>query len=193
VILAAVMTAVAAVAAVIISFAPSPGPPGPAVAQATLSTGATSYMGVYENGPPQDYGPVAGFTKAADRQLDLVGYYSGWDEPFQTSFARTVSGHGAVTIMHWDPTDASTTDIAAGNYDRYLPSFAVTVRDSGKQVVIGFGHEMNATWYSWGYGQPAGRVRGRLAAHRATVPCSGGRQCHLAVDDQTPTCPAPGR
>ena len=44
VILAAVMTAVAAVAAVIISFAPSPGPPGPAVAQATLSTGAASYM-----------------------------------------------------------------------------------------------------------------------------------------------------
>ena len=68
-------------------------------------------------------------------------------------FARTVSGHGAVTIMQWDPTDASTTDTAAGNYDRYLPSFAVTVRDFGKQVVIGSGREMNATWYSWGYGQ----------------------------------------
>ena len=76
VILAAVMTAVAAVAAVIISFAPSP---APAVAQATLSTGAASYMWVYENGPLQDYGPVADFTKAAGRQLNLVGYYSGWD------------------------------------------------------------------------------------------------------------------
>lgn len=52
-----------------------------------------------------------------------------------------------MTIMHWDPTDASTTDIAGGNY-RYLPSFAITVRDFGKQVGIGFGHEMNATWYS---------------------------------------------
>ena len=38
-----------------------------------------------------------------------------------------------------------------GAYDKYLRSFAVSVRDFGKPVVIGFGHEINATWYSWGY------------------------------------------
>jgi hypothetical protein len=149
---AAVVIAVAAVAAVIISFAPSPGSPGPPEAQATLPTGAGSYMGVYENGPPQTYQPVAEFAKVTGRQPNLVGYYSGWKEPFQTSFAQTVSGHGAVTIMQWDPTDASVAGIAAGEYDSYLRSFAISVRDFGKAVVIGFGHEMNATWYSWGYG-----------------------------------------
>jgi Glycosyl hydrolase family 26 len=153
VMLAAVVAAVAAVAAVIISFAPSPRSTGPAVAQATLSTGAASYLGVYENGPPQNYGPVAHFAKVAGRQPNLIGYYSGWEEPFQTSFARTVSGHGAVTIMQWDPTGASVAGIAAGDYDSYLRSFAVSVREFGEPVVIGFGHEMNATWYSWGYGQ----------------------------------------
>jgi len=29
--------------------------------------------------------------------------------------------------------------------------FARAVRDFGHPVVIGFGHEMNADWYSWGY------------------------------------------
>ncbi len=151
--LAAVVLVVAAVAVVIIRFGPSPVRPGSPVAHATLSTGAASYMGVYEDGPPRDYDPVAEFTRVAGRQPNLVGYYSGWGEPFQASFARTVAGHGAVTILQWDPTDASVAGIADGAYDNYLRSFADDVRAFGQPVVIGFGHEMNATWYSWGYHQ----------------------------------------
>ena len=147
---AAVVVVVGAVAAVIIRFAPSG--PDPAVAHATLSASPASYLGVYESGPPREYGPVADFARAAGRQPNLVGYYSGWGEAFQTSFAQTVNSHGAVTILQWDPTDASVAGIAAGDYDNYLRSFADGVRDFGKAVVIGFGHEMNATWYSWGYG-----------------------------------------
>ena len=47
---------------------------------------------------------------------------------------------------------ASVPKIAAGGYDSYLRSFAASVREFGRPVVIGFGHEMNAYWYSWGYG-----------------------------------------
>jgi hypothetical protein len=148
--LAAVVVAVATVAAIIIRFAPSPS--GPDVAQASLPTGVACYLGVYEAGPPHTYQPVAQFAKTIGRQPNLVGYYSGWGEHFQASSAQTVSGHGAVTIMQWDPTDVSVAAIAAGHYDRYLRSFADSVRDFGRPVVIGFGHEMNATWYSWGYG-----------------------------------------
>jgi len=50
-----------------------------------------------------------------------------------------------------DPTDASVSAIAKGSYDEYLKSYADSVRNFGDAVVIGFGHEMNAPWYSWGY------------------------------------------
>ena len=103
-------------------------------------------------GPPHRYQPVADFTKAIGRQPNLVGYYSGWGESFATSFADTVRRHDAVTILQWDPTHASISKIAAGDYDGYLRSFADSVRAFGQAVVIGFGHEMNANWYSWGYG-----------------------------------------
>ena len=53
--------------------------------------------------------------------------------------------------MQINPTDASLPGIAAGVYDSYLRSYADSVRDFGHAVVIGFGHEMNATWYPWGY------------------------------------------
>jgi beta-mannanase len=117
-----------------------------------LPSDSASYLGVYETGTPKTYEPVADFTSAVKKQPNLVGYYSGWQEPFQIAFAETVRQHGAATIMQWDPTQVSVAKIADGGYDSYLRSFAASVRELGSPVVIGFGHEMNAYWYSWGYG-----------------------------------------
>jgi hypothetical protein len=148
VILVAVVTAAAAVLFAVsrfVSFSSGTAP-------GSLSADPASYLGVYEAGALQNYQPITGFTTVVGRQPNLVGYYSGWGEPFQTSFAETVRSHGAATILQWDPTLASVSKIAAGGYDSYLRSFADSVREFGQPVVIGFGHEMNAYWYSWGYG-----------------------------------------
>jgi hypothetical protein len=122
-------------------------------AHASLPPGVASYLGVYENGSPQAYQPVADFAKAAHRPPNIAGYFSGWAEPFATSFAQMARNHGAVTLVQIDPTFASVQAIAAGAYDDYLRSFAGSVRAFGHAVIIGFGHEMNAPWYSWGYRQ----------------------------------------
>jgi Glycosyl hydrolase family 26 len=145
VILVALVIAAAAAAFTVTRFVSS------SSSSAPLPSDPASYLGVYEHGPPGTYQPVADFTKVAGRQPNLVGYYSGWWEPFQASFAAVVRSHGAVTVVQWDPTDVSVPMIAAGGYDRYLRSFAESVRDFGHPVIIGFGHEMNADWYSWGY------------------------------------------
>jgi beta-mannanase len=58
-----------------------------------------------------------------------------------------------IPYVQIDPTYASVSRIAAGVYDQYLQTYADSVRDFGHAVVIGFGHEMNAPWYSWGYGR----------------------------------------
>jgi hypothetical protein len=118
---------------------------------ASLPTNQASYLGVYEHGALRTYQPIAEFSGAVGQQPNLVGYYSGWGEPFETSFAETASRHSAITIVQWDPTLASVSKIAADGYDSYLRSFADSVREFGHPVVIGFGHEMNAYWYSWGY------------------------------------------
>src|SRR5262245_50163738 len=96
----------------------------PADTQGALPGGMASYLGVYESGTPRTYQPVAEFVQAVGRQPNLVGYYSGWGEAFATAFARTISSHGAVTIVQIDPTDASVPGIAAGDYDTYLRTYA---------------------------------------------------------------------
>ena len=127
-------------------------PARPPSAHASLPPATASYLGVYENGAPPAYGPIADFAKVAGRQPNLAGYYSGWVEPFATSFAARVRRHGLIPYVQIDPTYASVSGIAAGDYGAYLRSYANSVRAFGHAVVIGFGHEMNAPWYSWGYG-----------------------------------------
>jgi len=123
----------------------------PLVGRSSLPPRLTSYLGVYASGPPHTYQPITDFARAAGRHPNLVGYYSGWNVPLARSFAETARKHGAVTILQMDPTYASIPAIAKGDYDHYLRAFAASVRDFGHPVVIGFGHEMNADWYSWGY------------------------------------------
>ena len=142
------------IAAVRVVSSPSPA----RVIGTSLPHNLASYLGVYEKGTPQTYQRVSQFAEVAGRRPNLVGYYSGWGEPFKRAFAETVRRHGAVTILQMDPTYASVPAIAAGSYDRYLRSFADSVRSFGHPVVIGFGHEMNADWYPWGYGHVPART-----------------------------------
>ena len=152
---AAVLIAVAAIAIVVARLGSSARPP---VVRASLPAAAASYLGVYENGAPPDFQPVTEFAEAAGRPPGLVGYFSGWPEAFAASFARKVRAHGATPLIQIDPTFASVAAIAAGDYDGYLRTYAISVRSFGHPVVIGFGHEMNAPWYSWGYGHVPAQV-----------------------------------
>jgi hypothetical protein len=79
-------------------------------------------------------------------------YYSGWFVPFPTAFATTVASNGAVPLVQMNPTKISVAGIAAGRYDGYLSAYAEAVRAYHHPVIMSFGHEMNGSWYSWGYG-----------------------------------------
>jgi Glycosyl hydrolase family 26 len=144
-----------AVAAIAIAFTgarftiiPSPAPP----AHSSLPPQAASYLGVFEKGTTPSDQQVAEFGKVAGKLPNLVGYYSGWPEQFQLSFAQRVFSQGETPYVQIDPTFASVSGIATGVYDGYLTTYADSVRDFKHSVVIGFGHEMNDRKYLWGYG-----------------------------------------
>jgi mannan endo-1,4-beta-mannosidase len=128
-------------------------PSSPPAVSASLPPSLHSYLGVFEDGSPPGYQPIAEFAQAVGKRPDLVGYYSGWAEPFATSYAQMIRRHGVIPFVQIDPSLASVSAIADGDYDIYLRTYADEVRAFGHPVVIGFGHEMNADWYSWGYGQ----------------------------------------
>jgi mannan endo-1,4-beta-mannosidase len=119
----------------------------------SLSTNPASYLGLYPNGVPESFGGVTAFVAATGVKPDLVSYYSGWLEPFQSSFSAAAAKEGANPLVQIDPTDINIAAIAAGHYDAYLRSYAAAVRAYRYPVILSFGHEMNGYWYSWGYKQ----------------------------------------
>ena len=134
-----------------VKHSPQPGP-------GALPAMAGSYVGVYAAGAPASYAGVAAFTNATGIRPRLVVYYSGWLERFSTGFATTVARHGAVPLVQINPTGVSLAAIASGQYDSYLTAYAQAVRAYRQPVILSFGHEMNANWYSWGYGSTSPAV-----------------------------------
>jgi hypothetical protein len=128
----------------------------PPAVHETLAPKTASYLGVFEAGiragTLPSYRSVAQFSDVAGQQPNLVAFYSGWAQPFNVSYAKMLHGHGAIPLVQVDPSFAKVPAISAGTYDTYLRSYADSVRDYGHAVVVGFGHEMNGNWYSWGYG-----------------------------------------
>lgn len=119
---------------------------------ASIPSKPGAYVGVYVPGVPASYAGLTTFTHATGIRPNLVSYYSGWMEPFQSHFAATVARHGAVPLVQIDPADVSVSAIASGSYDAFLRSYAIAVRSYRRPVILSFGHEMNATWYQWGNG-----------------------------------------
>jgi hypothetical protein len=113
---------------------------------------ANPLVGVFEPGAPGSWSQIAEFTAATGVTPGIVVCYSRWNNPFSTSFARTAWDRDAYVLVQLEPKDVSLASIAAGGSDAYLRSYADAVVAFGHPVILSFGHEMNGTWYSWGYG-----------------------------------------
>ena len=146
---AVVIIAAVALAGGYILHKRSSGHTGPLPVQLPATAGA--YLGVYTKGLPDSYSGVSAFKSATQATPNMVMYYSGWYVPFPVQFATTVANNGAVPLVQMDPDKISVASIISGRYDGYLSAYAEAVRAYRHPVVMSFGHEMNGTWYSWGY------------------------------------------
>jgi mannan endo-1,4-beta-mannosidase len=138
-----------AIAAGVVFYNRSSEPSGPLPVNLPVST--ASYLGVYAEGAPASYAGVTAFANATGAHPDLAMCYSGWFVPFPARFAASAADNGAAPLIQMDPDGISLAAITSGRYDGYLSAYAEAVRAYRHPVIIGFGHEMNGGWYSWGY------------------------------------------
>ena len=108
-------------------------------------------LGVYAKGMPRSYRPVLQFGAAVRKRPGIVLFYSGIGEHFPAAFAEQAHAHGAVPLDQINPMGVSIAGIARGRYNAYFRSYADEVRSYGHRVIIGFAHEMNGSWYPWGW------------------------------------------
>ena len=129
-------------------------PPGPPPAHASLPPSPASYLGVYEARGAVQLPARRGVRhrrRGSSRTWSAIT--AAGRSRSRKAFAEQAHAHGAIPFVQIDPTVALVSQIAGRrSYDIYLRTYADSVRDFGHAVVIGFGHEMNAPRYPWGYG-----------------------------------------
>jgi hypothetical protein len=109
-------------------------------------------VGVYEPAVTSSLSSVRAFGRRTDHSPQLLLLYSEWNTLFRRNVAYAAFGDKMTIVDQMEPMGVSLSEIADGHYDSYLRSYANEVREFGHQVIIGFAHEMNGTWYSWGKG-----------------------------------------
>lgn len=106
------------------------------------------YVGVAPAKPWQEN--VNSFSRMLGQKPQIVETYQSFPAPFPTLRLCQIAEEHMLSVVQWNPR-VSMAAIAAGRYDRYLNSYAKSVREFGHPVVISFAHEMNGEWFSWGY------------------------------------------
>jgi mannan endo-1,4-beta-mannosidase len=141
----------------------------PATSPSSARSKPGTFLGVFVLGVPQSYARLRAFTATTQVRPNLVVYYSGWRQPFHARFAAAAARHGASPLVQIDPTGVSLAAIASGRYDAYLHSYAAAVKAFGRRVVLSFAPEMNAPWYTWGYGHTPAATYVAAWRHVVTV------------------------
>jgi mannan endo-1,4-beta-mannosidase len=153
---AAVLVALVPVAGAAAAVKPQSRPEAPAkasasaVASALLRPSYGKYLGLAQNGVPQQADLLQATAQRIGKTPNLLEYYASFQENFNAAATRNAWNQGALTLLTWEPYTVSVADIAAGKDDAYLRKFAGQVRAANIPVALNFGHEMNGFWYPWG-------------------------------------------
>lgn len=81
----------------------------------------------------------------------VVELYVKFGAPFRRPLMCRLTSKGALPLIQINPRRASLSRIAAGDYDGYLKQYARHAAAFGLPIALSFGHEMNGSWYPWGY------------------------------------------
>lgn len=116
-------------------------------------------LGVFEGGSGQVFADNLGdFVAATGREPDVVHVFTDWaPKPFPAGNVATITDHGAVPLITWEPRRWSgdpITDplgrILSGVDDDHITSWGRSAKAYGRPLYLRFAHEMNGNWYPWG-------------------------------------------
>jgi endoglucanase len=115
--------------------------------------GAFTYGGVWHG-----MEPVYALEQELGRRLDIVHWFTNWDNPFDPTMVAAASSGGRIPLISWQPQSQTVDDIATGVYDDYLRAWADGARTLGTEIYLRPFPEMNGSWVPWN-GEPATLVR----------------------------------
>ena len=123
----------------------------PAVAQPQASLllfGAFTYGGVWSGDEA-----IVELETILGRELDIIHWYMNWEHEWDADLVAKVAAERRLPLITWESNTVSLEQIASGQHDTYLQSWARGVREFGRTVYLRPFPEMNGNWNNW-HGRP---------------------------------------
>jgi mannan endo-1,4-beta-mannosidase len=108
------------------------------------------YLGLITQSHPGG-AELQAFAKRTGIHPNIVAYFVPFRASWDPAPACRIIHDGALPLIQINPPHVSLAAIADGVYAKHLSAYARQVRKFGRPIAIGFGHEMNGSWYRWGY------------------------------------------
>jgi beta-mannanase len=119
---------------------------------------------MYQQNAPWSWGEISTLESQISRHSAIVHWYAQWGNQsgvFSPTVLNVLNGtraHGSAPLITWEPWNTypitnnpyPLAQIAAGNFDAYIDSWASGMSAYGHPVLIAFAQEMNGNWYPWG-------------------------------------------
>lgn len=137
--------------------------------------------------------PLRTFERLSGVKPQIEENYWAFDQPFPSGWARTMVRDGILPLLQINPRRESLAAIASGRYDAYLRQFAADVRALRAPVALSFAHEMNGSWYPWGFLHVQPEVFVAAWRHVHDVLGAAGARRVIWVWTVAHTAPQPGR
>lgn len=109
-----------------------------------LVIGSYVYGGIW-----QGIEPVERFEYNLNRRLDIVHWFMSWNHAWNPSLVALAATNGRKPMISWEAHNQPMVNIAAGQYDNYIRSWAIGAREFGSTIYIRPFPEMNGNWTPW--------------------------------------------
>lgn len=121
-------------------------------------------LGVWQPGAPSDPSALTALESRIGKEFAIVHWFVGWGAPdaaFDPSRIETVAALDRTPMISWEPWDYRRgyeqpryrlAAILRGDFDGYVRSWARGLRDTGRRILLRWGHEMNLGSYPWAVG-----------------------------------------
>lgn len=147
----------------------------PASVSAAVNDGSSFILGAWQTESDLGSGvTLQQYEQSLDIKFTHHKWYLNWDQPFHLPAAQLFHSQGRTMEVTWQPwingKGIAFGQIASGEYDAYIRTFARDVRSWGHPVLIAIAPEMDGWWSPWAINGEPGRTNlDFIAGHRRII------------------------
>jgi beta-mannanase len=113
------------------------------------------FIGVFGEGYQANINAIKDLEKKIGKKFAQIMWYCDWNTKFPLNECEKLYNAGYIPHITWEPWiwgkegKINLDNIINGEWDKYIESWALSIKNFGKPLFLRVAHEFNGDWYPW--------------------------------------------